>query len=217
MKRLSRGTIKIMALCAMACNHAAYLFLMKGTPAYELLTAVGYFTAPCMCYFLAEGFDRTSSRKRYFLRLLFFACLSQPAYSLAVGEGLNMLFSLCMCFLVLEASVRVKNGMLKDLICLGLILLTSFMDWPVLAPVFTLFFYYGHGFLPFLFCYVFYACCSMILMGAGPVALLYGLPILAAGTIIILFYNGEKGRAPKWLFYLFYPAHLLVLWALSRF
>ena len=27
-------------------------------------------------------------------------------------------------------------------------------------------------------------------------------------------YNGERGRDLRWLFYAFYPAHLLLLWAL---
>lgn len=37
----------------------------------------------------------------------------------------------------------------------------------------------------------------------------------AFASIIMLMYNGEKGRSMKWLFYIFYPAHIYILYILS--
>lgn len=34
-------------------------------------------------------------------------------------------------------------------------------------------------------------------------------------TLLMLGYNGRRGRPLKWLFYVYYPAHLTVIWALS--
>lgn len=208
---MSRSTIKIMALCTMTCSHIAYLFLIPGSAFYELLVTAGCFTAPCMCFFLAEGYDRTSDRDRYFLRMFLWACLTQPVYFLAFGDRLNMLFTLCACLLLLQAHMEIKNRMLKAAVCTGLILSTIWMDWPVAAPLFVLFFYYGTGFAPFL------ACCAVCMMVSAAAAgdfktsLLQGLTVLFAGSVLTFCYNRKKGHTPNWFFYLFYPTHLLVL------
>lgn len=44
------------------------------------------------------------------------------------------------------------------------------------------------------------------------------IPVLATFAIIpIAFYNGKKGKNMKYFFYIFYPAHLLLLFFISRF
>ena len=55
-------------------------------------------------------------------------------------------------------------------------------------------------------------------MASGPAmvhALLSAVGIVVSGIIILHFYNGKKSeKAPKfskWFFYIFYPAHLLIL------
>lgn len=55
-------------------------------------------------------------------------------------------------------------------------------------------------------------------MASGPAmvhALLSAVGIVVSGIIILNFYNGKKSektpKFSKWFFYIFYPAHLLIL------
>lgn len=104
----SQNVLKYIAMGTMLLNHIAAIFLPAGTVLCELFTAVGYFTAISMVYFLVEGYGYTHSKRNYFFRLLLFAGISQLPYDLAFSEtdtlkfcGLNMLFTLCICFGIL--------------------------------------------------------------------------------------------------------------------
>ena len=103
-----RGQIKLAAVVLMTLNHIAEIFLGRGSLLYNLLTGIGFFTAPVMCYFLVEGFRYTRNRKNYGLRLFVFALLSQFPFSLAFHDMirtfsiplyLNMICTLFICFL----------------------------------------------------------------------------------------------------------------------
>ena len=37
-----------------------------------------------------------------------------------------------------------------------------------------------------------------------------------AACMLLGLYNGQRGRGGKWLFYVFYPAHLLLLWLVGQ-
>ena len=68
---MNRDTIKYIAMITMLLNHVSFIFLEPGTVLAEILTAVGYFTAPVMCYFLVEGMTYTRSPKGYAVYAVF--------------------------------------------------------------------------------------------------------------------------------------------------
>ena len=225
---LTRDAIKMIAMLTMFFNHFSHVFLTAGTYPAEFLKGIGYFTAPVMCYFLVEGFYYTHSRRKYGERLLIFAGISQVPYTMAFGYSqLNMIFTLFICFMLLVIQEKMMASPWRIPLLILLLLLSVFSDWAILAPVFTIWFYagwgnrkrmitaYGVGAVLFvLFNYGSYA----EKMAAGPAmvhALLSAAGIVASGIIILNFYNGKKSeKAPKfskWFFYIFYPAHLLIL------
>lgn len=230
---LSRNAIKAWAMLAMALNHVAATFLPSGTFWCEALTDVGYFTAITMCYFLVEGYAHTRSKPRYALRLLVFALLSQLPYCLAFTQegllepcALNMMFTLLLCFLMLWALDRVRHPVLRWAATAAPALLTAFCDWALLAPVFVLLFVWaGNSHARLKTAYVLSAVLFGLVSflggmdrfspGLNALYALGGIAGLAlSGLCVIYCYSGQRGRsgpASKWFFYIFYPAHLLVL------
>lgn len=71
-KPLNRDIIKYIAMFTMLLKHIANVFLPVTSIGYERLTGIGYFTAITMCYFPAEGYGYTRSKRNYGLRPLFF-------------------------------------------------------------------------------------------------------------------------------------------------
>ena len=231
---MSRDGIKYIAMVTMLLNHISTIFMESGSVMAEVFLDIGYFTAPVMCYFLAEGYQYTHSKRKYGCRLALFALISEIPYCLAfttegvIGfAGMNMIFTLLLCFCILYVLDRVSGRLARVLAVAGLILLSSISDWALLAPVFTLLFAWaGRSKQKTAVAFGIAALLFGLLnfeggVGRFPVGinLLYTLGCMAgvalAGIAIVCLYNGkrmEKGKEfSKWFFYLFYPVHLLVL------
>ena len=198
---LNRDQIKYIAVFTMLLNHVANIFLQPGTFACEALKDIGYFTAPVMCWFLVEGYRYTRSVKKYAGRLLIFAVISQLPYYLAFARNhlapwytLNMMFTLFLCLCLLIAEEKILDPGKKSLVVLGIIAVSSICDWAILAPLYT-------AELPGA---------AGIAAGAGAM-----IAVLAAGACVLVFYNGKKSQkhflVKKYFFYVFYPAHLVIL------
>lgn len=233
-KPLTRDSIKYIAMFTMLLNHIADIFLHTGTWICEIFIAVGYFTAISMIYFLVEGYDYTHSKKKYFFRLIIFGLISEIPYCLALTSegiisfyGLNMMFTLSLCFGLIWIMDNMKSTLIKVMLSIIIIGLSIFCSWALLAPIYTLLFIWAKrsqkrkkiafvisallfGFIGYLGGIehfttsenILYSLLSMIGMGL-------------AGFCILYLYNGKqavKGKKfSKWFFYVFYPAHLLIL------
>ena len=214
---MDRTTIKWIAIICMALNHTAYVLLTPGTALYNTFIVTGYFTAITMCFFLAEGYKYTRNRKKYATRLLLCAVISQAPYSFSLQIGnLNMMFSLFLAFVLLMIiDSKSLPYLIRAILAVPVLILSLFTDWALSASVFTLFFYrFGKkGYIPSC---IFYALWRAINTGDPFTALIFLIPIILSGLAVNYLYNGQRGRDMKWFFYLFYPAHLLILALVAR-
>lgn len=227
-KGLNRNQLKYIAIITMIMDHIAFSFIPWSNPVYFIFRFLGKLTAPIMCYFLAEGYNYTSSKMKYGFRLFIFAIISQFAFCLAFYNTLfifkfNMICTLFICFLVLLSYDKIKNKLIKYISIILLIIVSYFCDWGTFAPLWVLFFYIFKGritaqVISYDIITIFVIVFKYILIKTLPWnSLLIYLGLLLFIPFIYL-YNGEKGnnnKFNKWFFYIFYPLHLLIIIALS--
>lgn len=225
---LSRDALKYIAMFTMLLNHIANILMTEATVLRESFLNIGYFTAVTMCYFLVEGYQYTRSKYNYGKRLLIWAFISQIPFSWAFGgEGLflrlNMLFTLFFCFLILRLQESCCSQFWKIVGTIGLILLTTFSDWQILAPLYTLLFSWAKEEkkkIAVAYCLAMGLFAGFVAVPLGDLAsipFLFGKisGIFLSGICILFFYTGKRAKkfqnVSKWFFYLFYPLHLLIL------
>lgn len=229
---LNRNELKYIAILAMLFDHIGMFFVPTSHPMGIVFRIIGRLTAPIMCYFIAEGYFYTHSKRRYGTRLLIFAGISQVAYSFAhylklFTFDLNMIYTLFISFLVLLSYDKIRNTALKWSAVVALIALTMPGDWGVIAPLWVLFFwiyrdnprrkFVSFGMVAALT--VVADITFMMINGNRWFGELWQLGIFMAIPLLML-YNGRKGstsRFSKWVFYVFYPLHLVVIGLIKLF
>ena len=238
-KTLNANMIKVIAIIAMTIDHIAWL-LFPGYPNEAVpvvLHMIGRITCPIMCYFIAEGYHHTKDINKYTTRLFVFAFISHFAYVFAsanytdwksfipfyYGDILNqtsVMWSLAWGLVMLRVahSEKIKQNAQPFLIIL--ICFISFLsDWSCIASLCVLAFGTNRGnFKKQMLWMVFYAAMYSIVYFFA-IDKLYGLIQMAVvlSIPIIKMYNGQRGRSKsinrimKWMFYIYYPLHLLVI------
>lgn len=228
------GLLKIVAFITMLTDHAGYLFF----PEALWLRAVGRIAFPIFCYCLVFGFFHTRNVKKYMLRVLIFAVVSQPFYTLAFyPETLPVLFDP-----IYYHSPGVVWGIFKDVLrlnvgfelLLGLLAIDGLENKnyflasiAVALSLFQTFEYDIYGMLLILVIYftlrrskaVFGLALGGFLLlgfisGFGG-SWIEGFAILALP--LLLFDTHSKIRIPRLINYVFYPVHIMLLYFLTLF
>ena len=74
---LNSLTLKLLAMALMLCDHLWATVL----PGWMWLTDIGRIAFPIFAFQVAEGFQRTHDRKKYLLRMLVFALISEIPFN----------------------------------------------------------------------------------------------------------------------------------------
>ena len=183
--------------------------------AASFLQLVGGLGLPVAAFLLAEGFVHTKDLRRYLLRLLGFALLSEIPYDLAMsgrwvdlGEQ-NLLFSLAVG-LILLYGLRLFEGKpgLACRLAQAAILAASVLWSMLLRSEF--------GFFLLVMAAVYYLMRDRkglrILMGCAMSVMYVTAPL--SGYVLWLYEGGKGKEVPRLLFYGLYPVLLLALAAL---
>ena len=217
--------LKLIAICTMLIDHMGYTLF----PGVMWLRCVGRVAFPIFCFLIAEGCVYTHDRKKYALRLLVFALLSEIPYNL-MNSGMiwdpydqNVLWTLLLgalvCWLMDWALKKCTplSFMLTGAVMLAAYWLleignTDYGGWGMLLVAA---FYGVHrapsGAVVKMIAQAFgLAFFSIGVMGGYLSIELWSL----AALVPIWLYNGQRGFSTKAVlygFYAFYPVHILAL------
>lgn len=226
---LTTFQLKIIAMAAMLIDHIAVMFV-NSDDLYYVLRAIGRISFPIFAFLIVEGFFHTSNKKKYAARLGIFAVISEIPFDLAFEGQLvyfqkqNVFVTLLIGLLGIWGLHTVAMGGVryhKKLVeALGFGRLQSLSRFSIMIAACGA----GHlmgctysfaGIFLIICFYVFYEHhIGKIFANAFFNIVMYG-GIQCFGTfsaVPIFLYNGKPGNKKwKWFFYLFYPAHLLLL------
>lgn len=242
---LSASDLKWIAIAAMLIDHTAYAFVSDYfSLTGAILHTIGRITGPIMFFFVVEGYHHTRDRNKYTLRMALFALVSYFPFVWFVGGGFalqaeqylhfNVIYTLLLGLLALRARHEIPNKVVGWLVVIPLLFLSELGDWGYIAVLNILLFdlFRGH------FKRQAAAYCALVLYQIFPALgnliqyiQLYGFSgdiyrqlnwvLIMLGLflpiILLSFYNGQRGNSSKWVFYIFYPAHIMLLVLLRYF
>ena len=233
--RLSGNILKIIAMFAMLIDHIGMYFFPK---AY-FLRVIGRLAFPIFAFMIAEGCRYTRNKLRYFLMILTLAIIVQLVYYFAKGSlFMSVLVSFSLAIPMVYALMHLKTliykkasinkiliGALALVLSIGLMVTVCLLvevDYGILGcllPAFASILYVPKDIdskhkkwdIPILRVLCFAVCCIALAIVKGKV----NIYLMLAIPILVL-YSGKRGRWNiKYLFYLFYPLHLVLLEAIS--
>lgn len=222
---LNGNQLKILALIAMTIDHiGCYLY-----PTHEWMRIVGRLAFPIFAYMIAEGARYTKNRKKYLGMMFGLGVICQIVYYFAMGSLFQCIlitftFSIVLIY-ALDYAIQRKNA--EGWILLGLLFIAVFslvyvlpkllshtdynVDYGIWGVLFPVFVYLGGknkwarlalAAIPLVFLAISYPKQEYALFALVPLAL----------------YNGTRGKwKMKYLFYIYYPLHLVVIYAVGLF
>lgn len=218
---LSGSVLKLLAVLCMLIDHSASILVWvipalaapftvfgKAITLYWIMRKIGRLAFPIFCFLIAEGYRHTRDKKKYALRLLLFALISEIPFDLMYHSFFdlslqNVYFTLFFGLILIRISEYNFDQLKKFLVMAAVCLLTYFFgaDYGLQGALLVLVIY--------------------ILRNHAAAQALIAYPLLSGGLaaeaafIPINLYNGQRGfiKGPvlKFLFYAFYPLHILIL------
>lgn len=227
-------SLHVMAMVFMLCDH------LWGTviPGSDWLTCIGRISFPIFAFLIVEGYFHTRNLKKYVLRILLFAVVSEIPFNLAMGSSIlypvhqNVLWTylIAIGLIYLNEKVGEKSLLIRALVgcltvimgfVLGLLTMVDFYHAGVLT-VLTFYFFRQKKWWSYIgqFVCLWYINTELLgglgyeisIFGETYFFLRQGLALLA--LIPIWLYKGRQGyhsKALQYTYYAFYPVHLLIL------
>ena len=226
---VSGSTLKLFAITTMLIDHtgAAVVgtILNRGalrtmdpelyrtlSTLYRMMRGVGRLAFPVFCFLLVEGFFHTRSVQKYCERLFIFALISELPFDFALKSGVpfwdkqNVYFTLLLSLICIWMLDELRERPVLQLCAMASCMYLADAlktDYNFKGVFLVAILYLFHD-------YRIYQCAA----GAAAIAWEDYAPL---SFILCYFYNGKRGLKLRYLFYWFYPGHLIILGILRRY
>lgn len=226
--KINRDILKIIAVVVMTIDHIGYLLV----PESVILRAIGRVAFPIFAYFVAEGFRYTSNKEKYLIRMLVAACVTQLLFTIVQLDFVNVMFTFAISIGILISFERIPNYNWSVLFLGLLISVLIDCDYSFYGVLMVMLFYYEKSFvrisigifilttLLLLFQINFNIMILFIIFNDLEMYISFFLQYLCMFSIPLLMMYDHKRivynssflkQGMKYLFYCYYPLHLIVL------
>lgn len=201
----SENMLKIIGIAAMTIDHIGLMIL----PEVKILRIIGRIAMPIFCYLIAEGMKKTKNKENYMVRIGILAIISQIPYMIFVKEeNLNILFSFYIamyCTCLIERYKKLD----KLFVILSILLAYFSMSYGFVVPALIFIFYYmKNDKKKYIFATIVMVLYSVVMLSVMQLVSLLALPIL--------YLYKYKFKVNKYLYYAYYPLHLVLIGILGR-
>lgn len=231
-KGLNAFQLKIIACVIMVIDHTGVLFF----PNKLVFRIIGRLAFPIFAFFISEGYIYTRSVSRYLTRLgvcavlfqipdwfsgIYGALFNVPGFG--VRYVLNIFSTLFFGLLSIMFFDRFKEKNLW-LSFLSIALVASVAeisgaDYGAYGVLYIVVFYLSNRNIKNMFiggmflngAYALYSISSALISKESIFSANIIQPFSMLAILLISLYNGDRGRNAKYFFYIFYPAHLIIL------
>lgn len=220
---MSIFVIKIIACVTMLLDHIKYAIPETRCFATQYLGRIAF---PLFAFMIGEGYAHTKDLQKYCKRLLIAGIISQIPFMYfrsLVGEWrmLNVMFTLLLgiaaitIFDKFEKKYYISLPAVLLFALIGQIIKVDYGAYGVLM-VFVLYLARNHKILRIfalvILNLIYYF--NIVIVSFSMQSLIsYMFTTLPA--ILLVFYNGKLGRKMKYIFYMFYPVHMIILYILT--
>lgn len=219
---MSSFALKIVACLTMICDHFGYLIYNGKLSFFNFIGRIAF---PIFAFQISQGYSHTKNLKKYISRLFIFAIISQYPFMLfhnliSTGLSLNIFFTLLLGLICIILYDKLPYKFLSIImsVCIAYIAQVIKCDYGFFGVAIILLFYIYKDnkilmSLSFILCTIIKYWSYIITYGHfNTYALLCLCTIIP--IIFINLYNQKQGKKIKYFLYIFYPAHLLIIYFL---
>lgn len=232
-RNLTGNALKLIAAAAMVIDHVGLMFF----PEVAELRILGRLALPIFAFMIAEGCRYTKSKVRYFLHIFCLAAICQAVYYVAQGSTymcILVTFSLTILMIFalqgMQKAFASSASLWRKLACTGAFAATVALSWILnrhlqidygfwgcMVGVFAALLHPVNEQSPR---WMKQSWVHVLMLSLGLLILALdrgGVQIFSLMAVpLLLMYSGKRGKlSMKYFFYIFYPAHLVILQGIS--